>query len=96
MLRKVLAVLLVASSVLLSGFDLLEEFDRTKQVSFNNFGEKSLPDLDSVTTLAESGDRTRIYHSALFGFMTFAVHFGGSKLNIRVAKIHKLHHVFLI
>ena len=95
-LRKILAVLLVASSVVLSGFDLLEEFDSTREVSFDNFGEKSLPDLDSVISLVESGDRTRIYHSAICGLTTFAAHLDGSRLDRRVAKIHKLHHVLLI
>jgi hypothetical protein len=69
--RKFLAILLIGSWVILSGFDLLEDFDLPLQTAVHNplenFPPNGGPGVDLVNNLLESGDRTRFFHIGLFG-----------------------------
>jgi hypothetical protein len=101
MLRKALAVLLVFSWVILSGFDLLEDFDLPIQIGVHqplgNSPPSGGPGVDLVNNLLESGDRTRFSHTGLFALLlVFDSSVDGSKVSKKVSKIHKLHRVFMI
>jgi hypothetical protein len=98
--RKFLAILLIGSWVILSGFDLLEDFDLPLQTavhnSLENFPPNGGPGVDLVNNLIESGDRTRFFHIGLFGLPVIDSLFDLPSISKKVSKIHKLHRVFLI
>jgi hypothetical protein len=100
MRRKFLAVLLIGSWVILSGFDLLEDFDLPLQTGVHSPSENSVPNggpgVDLVNNLLESGDRTRFFHIGLFGLPVLDALFDLPPISKKVSKIHKLHRVFLI
>lgn len=100
MLRKALAVLLVFSWVILSGFDLLEDFDFPVQVGVHSPVEGSLPNVapgvNSVNNLLESGDRPRLSYAGLFEVPIVHLSVGGPLVSKRIVKIHKFHRIFLI
>jgi hypothetical protein len=98
-LRKILAVFLVFSWVSLSGFDLSEDFDVSVQVGVHHPSETSAangPGVDLVNDLLESGDRTRLSQVGLHGLPFGHLSAGGHIISKKVAKLHKLHRVFLI
>jgi hypothetical protein len=100
MLRKALALLLVFSWVILSGFDLLEDFDFPIQVGVHSPLEDSVPKVghgvDLVNNILESGDRTRLYHADLFELPIVHLSADAPLVSKKVFRIHKLHCVFLI
>jgi hypothetical protein len=100
MLRKALAVLLVFSWVILSGFDLLEDFDLPIQIGVHqplgNSPPSGGPGVDLVNNLLESGDRTRFSYVGLLALSVVDSSVDRSTVSKKVSKIHKLHRVFLI
>jgi len=100
MLRKALAILLVFSWVILSRFDLLEDFDFPIQNGVHNPPENSLPNggpgVDLVNNILESGDRTRFSHVGLFALPVLDSPVDAPTVSKKVSKIHKLHRIFLI
>lgn len=99
MLRKALAVLLILSWVILSGFDLLEDLDLPIQAGIDgplqDSGPKG-PGVDLVNNLLESGDRARFSHGGLFALPVVDLPVEATTVSKKVFKIHKLNHVFLI
>jgi hypothetical protein len=100
MRRKYLAVLLIGSWVILSRFDLLEDFEMLLQVGVHSPVDNWAPNggvgRDLVNNLLESGDRTQFFHSGLFAPPVLHSQFDGPTISKKVSKIHKLHRVFLI
>lgn len=100
MLRKTLAVLLIVFWVILSGFDLLEDFDFPIQVGVRSPLEDSVPNVgrgvNLVNNLLESGDRPRLSYAGLFERPVVDLPVDAPTVSKKVSKIHKLHCVFLI
>lgn len=100
MLRKALAVLLVLSWIILSGFDLLEDFDFPIERGVHGPLEGPLrnmgPGVDMVNNLVESADRTRLGSSGLRELPVVDSPVNAPEVPEKVSKIHKLHRIFLI
>ena len=100
MFRKVLAVLLMVSWVILSGYDLLEDLDVPSQVGVHSATEGSPPNvgqrIDLVNNIVESADRPRLFDAELFELPGIDLAVARALFSERVFQLHKLHCVFLI
>jgi hypothetical protein len=100
MLRRALTVLLIFSWVILSGFDLLEDFNLPIQVGIDSPLEDSVPNAgpggDLVNNILELGDRTRLSYVGLFELPIVGLPIDAPTVSKKVSRIHKLHRVFLI
>jgi hypothetical protein len=100
MLRKALAMLLILSWVVLSGFDLLEDLELPSLVSVQSPIDDALPNIGqrvkTVNNLLESGDRTRPVSSGLRELPIVDSSIDAPGVPEKVSKIHKLHRIFLI
>lgn len=100
MLQKALAVLLVFSWVILSGFDLLEDLDLPTQAGIQSPSGGSPPNsgpgVDLVNNILESGDRMRLSYARLFELPAVELPIDAPTFCKKASKIHKLHRVFLI
>jgi hypothetical protein len=100
MFRKSLAILLVFSWIVLSGLDLLEDFDVQLDAGVHSPLEGPLPNggsgINVVNNIVEFADRPQPFHAGLFGLL--AVHLSvGTDLSFKkTSRLHKLHRVFLI
>jgi len=100
MVRKLLAVLVMVSWVVLSGYDLLEDLDLPILVGIDRPIEGPQPPMgpgvDLVNDILESGDRIKLRHAELIEL--FAVHCSGNPVLSfkKVFRLHKIHRVYLI
>ena len=100
MYRKPLAILLVCSWVILSGFDLLEDLDESLDPGAQSSRACRVPHGASGTNVAnnivESADRVQPFYTGLFDLPS--VH-ASADLDLsfkKASQLHKLHRVFLI
>jgi hypothetical protein len=100
MLRKPLAVVLIVSWIILSGFDLLEDLDFPIEGSVHGPLEGRLPNMgpgvDMVNNLLESGDCTRLAPSGLRKLPVVDSPVDAPAVREKASKIYKLHCAFLI
>jgi len=102
MLRKSLAILLLFSWVILSGFDLLEDLQFESGTSAYSQGpiDKSLPYLKHRASLAnnivESANHAQLFYPSLLRLAAVQWPIQPVLSFHKVSQLHKLHHVFLI
>jgi hypothetical protein len=103
MLRKALAALLILSWVVLSGFDLLEDFGFKTGPSISSEGtpDKSLPPhfrhrVSLANNIVESAHIEQLFYPSLFGQTSFRASNHPISSFHRVFELYKLHRVFLI
>ena len=102
MRRKFLAVLLIGSWVLLSGFDLLEDLDSQTQFglysanSCNGSLLDSGPNGNLTNNIVESADRTELSEASLFELLGVQFPVESSLSSKRASRLYKVHRVFLI
>jgi hypothetical protein len=92
MFRKSLTALLIGSWISLSGMDLVEDLDLSRQVSFGNIGNEFLTRVDGATDLTEPGEIANSLPSPLVVSAPVAE----CAVDKKAGKIHKLLRVFLI
>jgi hypothetical protein len=100
MLHRALAVLLVLSWVILSGFDVLEDLDPFGQIEFHSSAGPSTHGVGHTISLAnniiESADHSRPRHSVTRHQPTVHLSVDVYVVVQSSSKLHKLHHIFLI
>jgi hypothetical protein len=100
MLRRRLALLLIFSWAILSGFDVIEDLDLPDQVELHNSSDAVSRGAGSAGLLArnivESADRPHLRYSNLPEHPLELSETFTPSLTHRVAKLHKVHQVFLI
>lgn len=102
MLRKFLATLLILSWVVLSGFDLLEDFEfETGPSAYRGVADRSLPPflkhrVSLANNIVESAHSEQLSYLSLSGLT--ASHSSCYSISSfhRVSELYKLHRVFLI
>jgi hypothetical protein len=99
MLRKLLAGLLVVSWVILSGFDLVEDFKAP--TSFAVTGEPaSLPDAaarrHALHNIVEAADHRSDHFACLFGLQLADGSIEAVADFKKISRLHKLHRVYRI
>ena len=100
MLRKVFAVLLIASLVILSGVDLLEDLDLPQQVSIDNPENESQPNgspgFDLVHNVLQFGDLAKLSCFTFWQLPNCTSLYERPTVRNKLFKLHKLNRVFLI
>lgn len=100
MLRKVLASLLVFSWVILSGYDLIEDFHLPTPLEVHAVPDASrhntAPALNALNNIIESADHREASCACLFDLETVDLSVGTATVFTKVFRLHKLHHVYLI
>lgn len=100
MLKRGLAVLLVLSWVILSGFDVLEDLDPFGQIELHGSAGPSTHGVGHTISLAnniiESADDSRPRHSVTRHQPTVHLPVDVHVVVQSSSKLHKLHHIFLI
>jgi hypothetical protein len=99
MLRRILAACLVLSWLVLSGMDLLEDFDLPFRMEFE--GSTKIPGPAAKPTglthdMAEFAHSARIARAVLSNFPNLRFTGDYSSDFARIAKLHKFYQVFLI
>jgi hypothetical protein len=101
MLKRVLAVLLVLSWVILSGFDVLEDLDPFGQIELHgSVGPSPTPRVGHTISLADNVVESA-YHSPRRHWVSLDEPTVHLSVDVDVvvqssSKLHKLHHIFLI
>jgi hypothetical protein len=100
MLKRGLAVLLVLSWVILSGFDVLEDLDPFGQIELHRSAGPPTHGVGHTMSLAnniiESADDSRPRHSVTRHQPTVHLPVDVHVVVQSSSKLHKLHHIFLI
>ena len=96
MLRESFAALLLGTWVNLSGVELVEDFDRPRQVSVPIFTKDSTPGVDLPNDPLEFADLTTPFGPAAFQLSAVSSRFDKSAVEKKAGKIYLLFRVFLI
>lgn len=101
MARRSLAILLIFSWIILSGFDVVEDLHILNQSELKNLTNALIPRENGsggilARNIVESADRmgSRCANLLEQGFETTAIY--TPSLSQKVSKLHKIHQVFLI
>jgi hypothetical protein len=100
MFRKSLAVLLVFSWVMLSGLDLLEDFDVQLDAGVQSPLGGPLTNgasgINIVNNIVEFADCIQPFHAGLFDSLALHLSVDRALSFKKTSRLHKLHRVFLI
>jgi hypothetical protein len=92
MRRRVLAVALALSWLILAGIDLLEDLDGYSQIALKTYSQSG----SLANDIIESADAACVQHASLVGQAIFQWVVPLFTSFSRTSKLHKLHHVYQI
>jgi hypothetical protein len=96
--KRFIAILLVFSWIILSGYDLVEDLDLPDQIEFQSSTDDPIPVHSTgllTRNIVESADHTAGRCQNLVQFATRKTTYNPHQ-SLKTSKLHKVHRVFLI